>query len=166
MPTKKRAAQLDREIRDALSKRGQLASDQQIEEFLETLDVTLRPDDQGLVDDSYSALTGDYKARERLTAIIEDLGRAHAVIQFGASDRKFHHGHATKKTSSVISKVILANRIRTSASLGEPRHYAMLVDQATGRTIYKSAVKKTRDEAAALAETFAKRRHLDIAGRV
>jgi hypothetical protein len=149
MPTKKRAAQLDREIRDALSKRGQLASDQQIEEFLETLDVTLRPDDQGLVDDSYSALMGDYKARERLTAIIEDL-----------------HGHATKKTSSVISKVILANRIRTSASFGEPRHYAMLVDQATGRTIYKSAVKQTRDEAAALAETFAKRRHLDIAGRV
>lgn len=74
---KKSAAQLDREIHAALSTR--LASDQQIEEFLETLDVTLRPDDQGMVNDSYRALAGDYKARERLTAIIEDLGHVHAT---------------------------------------------------------------------------------------
>ena len=71
-------------------------------------------------------------------------------------------GHATQKGTSVI----LASRVRPSASFGEPRHYATLIDQASGRTIYRSAAKPTIEEATSLAETAAERRHLRIVGRV
>lgn len=47
-----------------------MKSDAEIEGFLETLDVTRDPEDQGMVDDAYAALMGDDKARERLSAII------------------------------------------------------------------------------------------------
>jgi hypothetical protein len=96
-------------------------------------------------------------ATKRKSSVQLDREIARTLAQRTRAQR----GHAT-----MIGKVILANRIKTSASLGEPRHYATLVDQTTGRTIYKSAVKQTSGEAAALAETFAKRRHLDIVGRV
>lgn len=68
-PTKKKTppTQLDRDIREAM-----FVSDAEIETFLETLDVTRDPEDQGMVDDAYSALMGDDKARERLTAIIRE----------------------------------------------------------------------------------------------
>jgi hypothetical protein len=69
MPTRskrrKPASQLDQEIRESM-----LVSDAEIEAFLKTLDVIRDPEDQGLVDDVYSALIGNDKARVRLTAII------------------------------------------------------------------------------------------------
>lgn len=101
------------------------------------------------------------------------------VVECEGKPRKPRASHATKRISgprifsarrshatTSAGKVILANRIKTSASFGEPRHYATLIDQVTGQTVYKSAVKQASHEAAALAETFAKRRHLEIVGRV
>jgi len=72
-----------------------------------------------------------------------------------------HHHATTKKT-----EVVLAKRNRPRAGVGEPRHYATLVDKDSGRHVYRSPVKGTPEEAAGLAEAFAARRGLTIAGRV
>ena len=111
--------------------------------------------------------------------LVRKLKREKMRVECEGKSRKPRASHATKKISGPrissarrshatksAGKVILANRIKTSASFGEPRHYATLIDQVTGQTVYKSAVKQASHEAAALAETFAKRRHLEIVGRV
>jgi hypothetical protein len=124
--------------------------------------------------DAFETLGMKTASQVYLNAIFGRAGvQAHATKRKSSAqlDREIAHALAQRKGAqhrhaTMASKVILANRIKTSALFGEPRHYATLVDQATGRTIYKSAVKQTSDEAAALAETFAKRRHLDIVGRV